>query len=76
MEVQKVAMEKVTGLRIGSIASRDRSSRDVDCAMRGDTMLWRIVGMARDGGQEYEGSIRRLWSKLLFVVEVEVIINL
>lgn len=30
MEVQKVATEKVIGVRIGSMASRERSSKDVD----------------------------------------------
>src|SRR6202011_169852 len=52
VEVQKVAMENVIGVRTGSIASRERSSRDIDCVIRGDIMLWRIVGMARDGGHE------------------------
>jgi hypothetical protein len=39
-------------------------------------MLWRTVGMARDGGQEYDGSIRRLWRKLRFGIDIEVMINL
>ena len=55
-----MAMENVIGVRMGSIASRDRSSNDVDCVIKGDTMLWKTVGTTRDGGQVYEGSIRRL----------------
>jgi len=55
-----VAIENVIGVRTGSIASRDRSSSDVNCVVKGDIMLWRTVGTTRDGGQVYEGSIRRL----------------
>ncbi len=76
MEVQKVAIENVIGVRIGSMASRERSSKDVDCVIRGGIMLWRTVGMTSDGGHEYEGSIRRLWRKLRFGVDVDVTINL
>jgi hypothetical protein len=64
------------GVRTGSIANRDRKSKDVVCVISGDTMLWRIVGMINEGGQVSEGRILKLCTKLLFGVDTDVTISL